>query len=113
MIKNIIKILNNVMENIENYYKIYCDIINSLDIKRRKYEILYNINEIYNNVDVFQDINNIINTENVIDKFTNIFEIHKKISYKEYDLKNAKSTSNQNIEKKILEYSEFLEKNIL
>ena len=49
-IKEMINILNKTMENIEYYYKISNDIINNYNNKKINYEILYNINNIYNKI---------------------------------------------------------------
>ena len=54
-IKKMKKILEEIMENMDKYYKIIIDILNSINIKKRNYEILNNINEI-NNCDIFEDI---------------------------------------------------------
>ena len=45
-IKEIIKRLNKVMDNIQIYYHIYNDIINNYDAKYVNYQLLNNINEI-------------------------------------------------------------------
>jgi len=70
-INNIIKVLNKVKENIEIYYKINNDIFNNYKIEDRNYEILYNINEIKNNLKII-DIDEIINDNNINNEFKNI-----------------------------------------
>jgi hypothetical protein len=61
-IKEIINKLNNLIENIDSYFKIYEDIINSYGNKKRNYYLLKNIHDIslFNN-NFIQDMNKIIN----------------------------------------------------
>ena len=57
-IKDIIKRLNNVIDNMELYYKITNNLFNYYDIQKRHYNLLTNINEFknYNNI-IIKDIN--------------------------------------------------------
>ena len=77
-INNIINILNKVKENIEIYYKINNEIINNYKIEDRNYEILYNINEIRNNIKI-KDIDEIINNNNINNEIKNIINIYNKM----------------------------------
>ena len=63
-IKNIIDILNSVIENMEIYYKINSDFLDNYDEKNRNYQILMNLNEINSN-DIINDLNQIINDYNI------------------------------------------------
>ena len=90
-IREIINILNSVIENIEIYYKINYDILNYYECKN--YQNIQNINEIINNLKL-NDINKVEN--NIKDRFSNIFNIYNKMKDK-YDRIDNKYN---NIEKK-------------
>ena len=77
-IKEIKKVLNYVMDNMENYFKIIEDEYNSFDLKKRNYEILSNINENYNDK-IINDIQEIINEENISIKFYKINNIYNQM----------------------------------
>ena len=79
-IKEIINILNKVMENMEKYFKISNDIINNIENKNINYEILNNIDEIINNIDIKKDISMIIKDNNINNKFNNILDMYNKMS---------------------------------
>ena len=82
-IKNIIKILESVKNNIEQFYIIYNEYIqNYNNASNFNYEVLKNINEFirYKNV-IINDINQIINTDNQNFKFNYIMNIYNKINY--------------------------------
>jgi len=96
-IDNIIKILNKVKENIEIYYKINEDIINGYKIEDRNYEILYNINEIKNNIKI-KDIDEIINNNNINNEFNNIINIYNKMINTNII---KKDNNNNNIDNKV------------
>ena len=90
-IYNLIKKLKKIIENINIYYKIYENIINKYENKKRNYELLKNINEINNN-DIIKDINEINN--NFDNKLNNIMEIYNKMNNNEiniiYNINNNK-----------------------
>ena len=79
-INEIIKRLKYIIDNIEIYYKISKNIINSNYFKNRNYQILKNINEFikFNNIFI-NDINN-INNDNINDKFKKLMTIYSKMS---------------------------------
>ena len=83
-INSVIKVLNNVKENIEKYYELEENIFNKYDKNERNYEILCNINEMvyYNNI-IINDINNINNENKIEKKFNNILNIYNKINCNE------------------------------
>ena len=91
-IKEIINKLNNLIENIDSYFKIYEDIINSYGNKKRNYYLLKNIHDIslFNN-NFIQDMNKIINEIDLKHKINNIIDIYNKIN-------NINENMNQNIE---------------
>ena len=97
-VKNIKKILNYVLENIDNYYNIINNIYGSFELKKRNYEILNNINEINNN-DLYKDLEEIINDNKIQNKFYKINVIYNKMKN---DLqKNLESNFNFNFLKAI------------
>jgi len=85
-INNIINILNKIKENIEIYYKINNDAMNNYIKENLNYEILYNINEIKNNIKI-KDIDEIINDNNINNEFKNLLNIYNKMI-----LKNKKNS---------------------
>ena len=82
-INKIIEVLNNVKENMDDYYKLEEYIINNYNQKERNYEILYNIDKIvnYNNI-IINDINQINNQHNI----NYIYNIYNKINNNEIKL---------------------------
>ena len=61
-IKEIIKTLNNAIDNANIYYKLCEDIINKYDIKTINYQLLKNIDEFNNFNDILmKNIDDIIN----------------------------------------------------
>ena len=65
-INKIMNILNKVKDNMEKYYRISKDIINSFNVRIKNYEMLSNINEINNFDDIImKDIDKIIKEEKV------------------------------------------------
>ena len=79
-IKNIINILNKVVENMKIYYKINLDIINKYEIKNRNYQILTNVN--YNNNDILFDIDKIISCKYERKIFNDLIQIYEKMFIK-------------------------------
>ena len=78
-----------VIENIEYYYNICSDYINSYNIKNRNYELLINMKEIIN-IDIINDINHIIYSKDIYNKFNKVIEIYDKIKY-EPNIQNTSS----------------------
>ena len=91
----IINKLNNVIENIEKYYKINYDIINNYEIQNRNYHILQNINEFQNfDAYIIKDINKIINNNDFFTKFNMIMEIYQKMNNKDNNINNFYNDNN-------------------
>ena len=82
-IKDIIKKLEDIIKNMEIYYKISNK--NIINNNNRNYEILNNINEFinYNNI-IIKDIKEIINDIDINNKFKNLNKIYNKINNKNY-----------------------------
>jgi len=97
-VKKIKKILNYVLENLDNYYNIINNIYSSFELKKRNYEILNNINEI-NSDDLYKDLEEIINENKIQNKFYKINIIYNKMKN---DLqKNLEGNFNFNLLKEI------------
>ena len=70
-VNDIIKILNNTMDNIEIYYNLCNDILNNFEIKKKNYYILQNIKEIFNYIEIIKkDLNKIKNIINISNAMT-------------------------------------------
>ena len=76
-IKDIIKKLNKINENIEILYKINEDII-KFEPKYKNYELLRNLNEIKND-NYFHYIKEINESKDINSKFKNVMDIYDKI----------------------------------
>ena len=82
-IKDIIKKLENIIENMEIYYNISNK--NIKNNKNRNYEILKNINEFinYNNI-IIKDIKEINNNWDINNKFKNLMKIYDEMNNENY-----------------------------
>ena len=79
-IKDIINKLENVLNNVNEYYNISNNFIVS-NLDNRNYQILKNINEFINyNTSILNDIKAIINENNIENKIKNIMNIYDKIN---------------------------------
>ena len=101
-IKEIVKILYNVSEYMEMYYKINYDIINNFNIQNKNYHVLQNLNSIINNIKKI-NIEEITDDNNIENKFKKLLNIYKNMTNKkfEYELINKESNKtiiNNNIE---------------
>ena len=85
-IKEMIKILNKVNNNMNNYYNFIEEIVNNFDVKNRNMEKMFNINKIYENIEkVIKDIKKGVTEHpfNISIKFKNLMEIYNKMNVKE------------------------------
>jgi len=100
-INDIIKILEKVKYNMNEYYNIYNNITSNYNYENLNYEILYNINEFnkYNN-NIIKDINEIINDNNINNKFKNILNTYYQMNNKNINKINNKMNNNENDKKK-------------
>ena len=80
-IRGIVKMLNKVIENMDIFYNINCDILNSYEPTKGNYQTLQNINEIKNIINI-NDINKVINDNNIYNKFHNLLNISNKMTDK-------------------------------
>ena len=92
-IKDIINILNKIIDNIEIFYKINFDILNNYTLENYNYQILQNINDIKNNIKI-EDINKIINNKDINYQFKYLVNIFSKITGK--IISNSNSDENNN-----------------
>ena len=72
--------MNKIIEVSDIYFRIYQDIINSYENKKRNYSLLQNIRDMnkYNN-DFIKDMNNILEQKNISDKFNEMITLYNKI----------------------------------
>ena len=100
-INSIINKLNNLAFLIDNYFKIYEDIINSYENKRRNYFLLQNIKNMKNiNDNILQDINKIINEINIYSKFNYMINIYNNITQLENKQQKEKNDIKNEFEQK-------------
>ena len=99
--KEIIDKLNKVIDNIEIYYNINDNIINSFEVRNKNYEILQNMREINNN-NIIEEINKINNAININNKITNIINIYNQMFSKDisdiniiYNIKKKKDNGKE------------------
>ena len=78
-LNNIINRFNYVIDIADNYYKLVKGIYDSLKIKKKNYEIMYNINNI-NNDDFIKDIQNIINDNHIHNKLIKVNILYDKMT---------------------------------
>ena len=80
-IKEIIKILNKIMDKVELYSNIYYEMINNFDEDNINYQTLNNINEISNyNKNVINEMDKIINEVRYNYKINNIINLYSKLT---------------------------------
>ena len=119
-IKEIIKCLNNVKENMDIYYEIYNNIINNYDENKNNYEVLQNLIDI-NNDNIIEEIKHVINFEtkrkgyNILNIYNKMKEFNNEITinYILDQKKNAKSKNKRIIEEEDINIfgPEFVSKN--
>jgi len=100
--------LNKLMESLDDYYKIYKDIISNFDNKKRNYYIIKNLNEMNSyNIDFMNILNTITNEKTIKNKINNIILMTNKMVLKEeknfniIDENNKKAIDNINNSKSI------------
>ena len=75
--------LNDFVKNIDILYKINKNFVDNYDVKKRNYEILQNLKEIYNyNILLNKDLQSISAEELIVNKISNMFQICNKILIK-------------------------------
>ena len=94
-IKNIIKELNKVNENMEIYYNLYKGIIDIYE-NNKNYEIIKNINEINNN-NIIKDLEEIKNNNTINDKVKKILNIYDKMNNNFNKMNNDLNKMNNNL----------------
>ena len=81
-VKKIIFGLNQLIENMENYYNIFNDIFNNYNVNNKNYYVLKNINQINLNNNIYNEILQINQNKNYSEKINNIFNIYYKMKGK-------------------------------
>ena len=90
-IRDIIKRLNSVIDNMEIYYRIINELFENYDLNKRNYQILSNIIEFqkYNDT-IVKDINKINEDNNINNKFNYIMSIYNKMNNIINEIENNK-----------------------
>ena len=70
--------LNEIIINIEIFYKMNLEIINIYNMKKRNYKLITNVKDIINN-SLIKNLEIIINENNICKKFNSIIEIENKL----------------------------------
>ena len=100
------EIFNNIISNIDKYYKINQNIFDNYEYNKRNYHVLNNLNEFKNNNKIIiKDINNIINEENYLNKFNYIIDMYNKFNDKRI---NNESEIDENGDKYVGEFKKGL-----
>ena len=87
VIREINKTFNNVIDNLEKYYSIYNNIVEKADLRKRNYELIYNLNMINNDSEIFEDLKYIVDKNNKLSsKLNKIVEINEKFNNKSNSL---------------------------
>ena len=102
-INEIIEQLNKVKKDINKYYQIIINIVNKYDIRKKNYDILFNLKEISNNNDITEDINKINNENNIKNRFIHILNVYNKINNININDNNNIIDNNNNINDNINE----------
>ena len=96
-IRDIMKLLNKVIDNMEIFYKINTDIVNSYEPEMGNYQLIQNMNVVKNIINI-KDIDEVINDNNIYNKFQNILNISNKMNDKNLYNTNVKIDKNKEIE---------------
>ena len=81
-VKKIIFGLNQIIENMENYYNIFNKIFNNYNVNNKNYYELKNINQINNNNNIYNEILKINQNKNYPEKINQIINIYYKMQGK-------------------------------
>ena len=112
-VKKIISGLNQLIENMETYYKIFNNIFNNYNVNNKNYQVLKNINQISINNNIYKEIQEINRNKNYFDKINKIFNVFYKMKGKNdqdpfnFYKSNPKGNENKNEPKEL-----FLFKNV-
>ena len=103
IINGMIYQLNQLNKNLDNYFDIYDNIVSSIDIKKRNYYLINNINNMKKCNDYFLlNLTEVINDENLKTQFTSIINLQSKMDFKKYK-KNNQITKIEQQQEKIIE----------
>ena len=92
-IKEIINILNIVMDSINIYYELNNTILNNYQIENRNYQILQNIKQISFNNEIFESVKYISKLPDIKNKLFNIIDLYNDINYDNNQIKLLKKGS--------------------
>ena len=94
-IEDIKNILDKIVLELEEYYKIQENIINNFTDKELNYEILHNI-KIFSQNKIQSDLNEIISKDDIEDKFHNIYKIYSEMISKNENNQKKDKIKEQN-----------------
>jgi len=94
-LEDIKNILDKIVYELEEYYKIEENIINNFNDKELNYEILHNI-KIFSESKIQSDLNEIISKDDIEDKFHNIYKIYSKMISKNENNQKKNKIKEQN-----------------
>ena len=103
-IEEIKSILDKIVYELEEYYKIKDNIINNFNYKELNYEMLHNI-KIFSESKIQSDLNEIISKDDIEVKLHNIFKIYSKMFSKIENIQKKEKVKLQN------ENSNYIQKN--
>ena len=110
-INEIIRKLNSVIDGMEIYYKIYDDIMNNYDIRKKNYSILKNIKEINDSQKNFIENLNILMSNNDVKGILNIYNLMNETSTQNIKT-NIKIMKKENLIINKEDYNSFYDFNI-
>ena len=107
-INKIIKQLNEIMKNMDIYNKIYNDIINNYNNKKRNYIVLQNILDMMNYNNIFCDrINELNKQKDIVNKFRGLMDIYNQITINNPPIKFEKLPEKREEDKPRMELGSF------
>jgi surface protein len=83
IIKKMINLCYEIMDNFNNYYKVVNDIVNNYDIKNRNLETIFNIKEIYESENVRENLDEIIYSKDFHEAVEKILKVYNLINLKQ------------------------------
>ena len=99
-INDMISKLENIKDNIDNYYKIYNDYLQNNNSQYRNYITLINMKEFINfNNSIFEDINEVVEDNNLVNKLNKLLHLYFIINKSNYIISeiDIKSTGKKRI----------------
>ena len=94
-IKGIIRLLNDLAETLDAYYKIDNGILNNYDTRNRNYSIFENLKYLSINNEIYENLEEINKQDNIYNQLLNLIDLNNKLNF-DYDLsKNNEKINNE------------------